>query len=221
MSMRFLVTAEDAFANAGEPYFAPELLEAAQQQAPPPSPAQKGERYLKAWDIGRRDASVCVVLRAPAQEEAQIWQVVGYRRLVDQDYPAIQREIEAIHRQYPGPTVIEANSIGRPLIENLHLRASEVLGQTTTQASKQAMLTALELLLQQAEIREPRRRADRRPPGAGRGAWWRSPPVPSRASRGARPARPRLGTRRPRDPRRARPAGGRPVNVLQKLGALA
>jgi hypothetical protein len=98
------LTAEDAFASASEPYFAPELLETAQQEALPPSPAQKGDRYLKAWDIGRKDASVCVVLRAAAPE-AQIWHVVGYRRLLDQDYPAIQREIEAIHRQYPGPTV--------------------------------------------------------------------------------------------------------------------
>jgi hypothetical protein len=146
------VTAEDAFANASEPYFAAELLEDAQQQAPPPSPVQKGDRYLKAWDIGRRDASVCVVLRA-APPEAQIWHVVGYRRLLGQDYPAIQREIEAMHRRYTGPTVIEANSIGRPLIENLHLRASEVLEQTTTQASKQAMLTALELLLQQRSLK--------------------------------------------------------------------
>jgi hypothetical protein len=146
------VTAEDAFAAAGEPYFAAELLEAAQQQALPPSPAQKGDRYLKAWDIGRKDASVCVVLRAPSPD-AEVWHVVDYRRLVGEDYPTIQREIETMQRRYPGPTVVEANSIGLPLIQNLSLPESELIEQTTTQASKQAMLTEIELLLQQQTLK--------------------------------------------------------------------
>ncbi len=57
------LTAEDAFAAAGEPYFAPELLELAQRDALAPSPALSGDRYLKASDVGRKDATVCVVLR--------------------------------------------------------------------------------------------------------------------------------------------------------------
>jgi len=145
------LTAEDAFASAGEPYFAPELLAAAQQAQP--HPARRGDRYLKAWDIGRKDASVCVVLRAPAPEEAEIWHVADYRRLVGQDFPAIQREIEATHSQYPGPTVVEANSVGMPLIQNLRLPKSALIEHTTTQASKQAMLTELELLLQQRTLK--------------------------------------------------------------------
>jgi hypothetical protein len=147
------LTAEDAFANAGKPYFASELLAAAQQEALPPSPACRGDRYLKAWDIGRKDATVCVVLRAPSPDEAQLWHVVDYRRLVGEDYPTIQREIEALHRQYPGPTVVEANSIGLPLIQNLRLPPSELIEHTTTQASKQTMLTELELQLQQQTVK--------------------------------------------------------------------
>jgi len=112
------LTAEDAFTAAGEPYFAPELLEAAQREAMQPSPARKGDRYLKAWDIGRKDPSVCVVLRAPSQDEVQVLHVVAYERLVGEDFPVIQREIEAMHRQYPGPTIVEANSIGKPVIQN-------------------------------------------------------------------------------------------------------
>jgi hypothetical protein len=141
-------TAEEAFASTSEPYFAAELLEAAQQDAPPPAAARKGDRYLKAWDIGRKDASVCVVLRAPSGEEAQLWQLVAYERLVGQEFPAIQRTIEATHRHYPGPTVIEANGIGKPLIQNLRLPQAELIEHTTTRASKQAMLTAIELALQ-------------------------------------------------------------------------
>src|SRR4029450_4056699 len=40
------LTAEDAFASAGEPYFAPELLAAAQQEGQPPS-ARRGDRPLE------------------------------------------------------------------------------------------------------------------------------------------------------------------------------
>jgi hypothetical protein len=37
-----------------------------------------------------------------------------------------------MHRQYPGPTIVEANSIGLPTIQNLRLPPSEVIKQTTT-----------------------------------------------------------------------------------------
>lgn len=147
------LTAEDAFAAAGEPYFDCALLEAAKQDALPPAAAVKGDRYLKAWDIGRRDASVCVVLRAPSKDEVQELHVVGYERLVGEEYPAIQAAIEAMHAAYPGPTVIEANSIGKPLIQNLRIPPDQVIEHMTTQASKQAMLTETELRLQQRTLK--------------------------------------------------------------------
>jgi hypothetical protein len=73
--------------------------------------------------------------------------------LVGQNFPTIQGEIEALHRQYPGPTVVEANSIGLPIIQNLHLPESELIEQTTTQASKERMLTELEILLQEQTLK--------------------------------------------------------------------
>lgn len=146
------LSAEEAFAAAGESYFAAELLEAAQRDAMAPSPARRGDRCLKAWDIGRKDASVCVVLRAPSDQE-QVYNVIGYLRLVGKDFPTIQHEIEAMHRRYPGPTVVEANSIGLPLIQNLRLPEGELIEHTTTQASKQQMLTAIELRLQQQTLK--------------------------------------------------------------------
>jgi hypothetical protein len=147
------LTAEEAFAHANEPYFANELIEAAQEHGLPPSPARRGDRYLKAWDVGRKDASVCVVLRAPSREEAPTWHVVDYKRLLGQDFPAIQAEIERMHAEYPGPTVIEANSIGLPILQNLRLPAAELLPHTTTKASKQAMLTEIEILLQERTLK--------------------------------------------------------------------
>jgi hypothetical protein len=145
--------ADEAFAQASEPYFASELLEAAQQDAMPRSPARKGDRYLKAWDIGRKDASVCVVLRASHRDEGPILHVVGYERFVGEEYPTIQRAIETKHTEYPGPTVIETNSAGSLLIQNLRMPGDQVIEHTTTEASKQAMLTEIELGLQQQTLK--------------------------------------------------------------------
>jgi hypothetical protein len=147
------LSAEEAFASAGDPYFAAELLEAAQHDAQPPTPARRGDRYVKAWDLGRKDASVCVVLRAPSREEVPVWNVVDYRRPVGEDFPAIQNEIENTHTAYPGPTVIEANSIGQPIIQNLRLPSDQLIAHTTTQASKQEMLTEIEILLQEQTLK--------------------------------------------------------------------
>lgn len=144
---------EEAFVAAGEPYFYAELLEAAQLNVSPPSRARSGGRCLKAWDIGRKCPSVCVVLRVAAENEPHLVEVIAYRRLVDEDYPTIQREIEKMHRQYPGPTVVEANSVGKPVIENLDLPEGELLEHTTTRASKQHMLAAIELHLQQRTLK--------------------------------------------------------------------
>jgi hypothetical protein len=58
-----------------------------------------------------------------------------------------------MHAQYPGPTVIEANSIGLPLIQNLRIPNDQVIEHTTTQASKQGMLTEIELHLQQQTLK--------------------------------------------------------------------
>jgi hypothetical protein len=147
------LSAEEAFASASDPYFAAELIEAAQQDALPSTPARRGDRYVKAWDLGRKDASVCVVLRAPSRKEAPLWHVVDYRRLVGQDFPAIQSTIEDTHAAYPGPTVIEANSIGQPIIQNLRLPADQLIAHTTTEASKREMLTEIEILLQERTLK--------------------------------------------------------------------
>ena len=147
------LSAEEAFASASEPYFAAELVEAAQVDALPRTPACRGDRYVKAWDLGRTDASVCVVLRAPSRGEVPVWHVIDYRRLVGQDFPVIQGEIETTHNAYPGPTVIEANSIGLPIIQNLRIPADELIEHTTTQASKRAMLTDIEILLQEQTLK--------------------------------------------------------------------
>ena len=93
------------------------------------------------------------LLRAPSRDEVQEWHVVGYQRLLGQDFPAIQRAIERMHADYPGSTVIEDNSIGLAIIKNLRLPEIAVIARTTTQASKQAMLTEIEFLLQDRTLK--------------------------------------------------------------------
>jgi len=147
------LSAEEAFASASERYFSEELVESAQEDAPTRSSARRGDRYVKAWDLGRKDPSVCVVLRAPSREETPIHHVVEYTRLLGLEFPAIQAEIEKMHREYPGPTVIEANSSGVAILQNLRLPADELVPYTTTQVSKQAMLTQIEILLQERTLK--------------------------------------------------------------------
>jgi hypothetical protein len=147
------LTVEEAFADASEPYFAPELLKAAQCDAILRGTVRQGDRCVKAWDIGRKRPSVCVVLRVPSEDEEPIMHLVDYAQLLGKDYPAIQREIEAMHSRYPGPTIVEANSIGKPVIQNLRLPDDELIEHMTTQASKQQMLTAIELQLQQETLK--------------------------------------------------------------------
>jgi hypothetical protein len=84
-------SAEEAFAAASEPYFSKEVIEGAQHHALPPSPARRGDRYVKAWDVGRKDASVCVVLRGPSREEPPIWHVVQYEHWSAKTSPRSRR----------------------------------------------------------------------------------------------------------------------------------
>jgi hypothetical protein len=147
------LSAEEAFPYASAPYFAERLIDAAQRDAPPGSPARRGDRYVKAWDLGRKDASVCIVLHQYGTNEAPSWHIACYQRLVEQDFPTIQRRIETMHREYPGPTVIEANSIGGPILANLRIPEAELMPFTTSEKSKQAMLTEIELLLQERTLK--------------------------------------------------------------------
>jgi len=54
----------------------------------------------------------------------------------------LQREIEVMHRQYPGPTVVEANSVGHAPDPELRLPTSALIEHKTTQHRSHAMLTS-------------------------------------------------------------------------------
>lgn len=101
--------------------------------------AEPGHKYLTAWDIGRRqDATVGITLEMTGDR----LQVVAFERMLGESFPVIQASIEKRTRAYPGPTYVESNGIGDPVIENLSVR---VHPWTTTAKTKQAAVTALAL----------------------------------------------------------------------------
>jgi hypothetical protein len=99
-------------------------------------------KYVKAWDIGReKDAAVGIVLDVTED----VHDVVAYRRLRGAPYPQIQREIEALHKAYPGTTVIEDNAAGQAVRENLKLPEHQVIGFSTSPSSKARIIQQLRI----------------------------------------------------------------------------
>jgi hypothetical protein len=112
-------------------------------------------RFLKAWDIAGpgeySDASVGIVLDV----SKPVWLVAWLERYLGLDYPILQKHIERVHFQWPGPTWIEDNAAGRSVRQNLLLPESEVLGHTTTTQSKPIMLAMLKSALQHCVVKWP------------------------------------------------------------------
>ena len=136
---------QDALFGGGEFVFTPEEIDAAGVDFRGILPAQKGRKYVKAWDIGRhKDAAVGTVLDVTED----VHDVVGYVRLRGVNYPGIQKEIEIMHREYPGITAVEKNSAGEAVLENLDLPEHELEGFTTSKPSKARIIQQLKVALQ-------------------------------------------------------------------------
>jgi hypothetical protein len=140
------VTWQDALSGGGEFIFTQTELEQAATDFRGLGPAQPGHTYVTAWDIGRyQDAAVGIVLDITED----VHDVVAYRRLRGASYPQIQREIEALHKAYPGITAVEKNAAGAAVLENLNLPEHELEGFTTTRDSKARIIQQLKLKMQQ------------------------------------------------------------------------
>lgn len=136
---------EDALYGGGEFTFRSRDCDAASVDCRGLSDPRPGRRYVTAWDIGRhKDAAVGIVLDVTED----VHDVVAYKRLRQNTYPMIQREIQATHVEYPGLTVIEDNAAGEAVRENLELAAHEVEGFKTTAPSKARIIAALNVSLQ-------------------------------------------------------------------------
>lgn len=131
------------FISSGDAVFAPEDLAAA--RVGHMASSLGCERYVTAWDIGRRqDHTVGITLG----ERLDGWHVVDFERFLA-PYPVIQQRIEARALQY-GRTIVESNGVGDPVIENLSVKVEPF--QTTAKTKTQA-IQALQLLLQQRRFK--------------------------------------------------------------------
>jgi hypothetical protein len=143
-------TWQDALSGGGEFVFRARDLDAASRDTWGFGPARQGRKYVKAWDIGRhQDAAVGLVLDV----SDDVHDVVHYRRLRGVSYPQIQREIGAMHKAYPGSTVIEDNAAGAAVRENLDLPQHQLVGFTTTASSKARIIEQLKIAVQNQHIK--------------------------------------------------------------------
>ena len=113
--------------------------------------AQPGRKYVVAWDIGsRHDHSVGIVLDVTEE----VFDVACYVRLRG-DYPQIQRAIEDLHAAFARAsfTVIESNSMGAAVADNVHIPVHQLRRFMTSMASKEKIIEALRLRLELQEIK--------------------------------------------------------------------
>jgi hypothetical protein len=99
-----------------------------------------------AWDIGsRHDHSVGIVLDVTQE----LFDVACYVRFRG-DYPQIQRAIEDLHAAFARAsfTVIENNSTGAAVADNVTIPAHQLRRFTTSSASKERIIEGLRLQLE-------------------------------------------------------------------------
>jgi len=139
------------FLTSGEAVFDPDDLQRCKVDHEP-SPVAC-EQFVTAWDIGRRkDHTVGITIGC----RDEVWHVVEYHRCQD-PFPVIGAEIEDRKRKY-GPTWVESNGIGDPLIEFLE---EDVERYTTTAKTKVQAIQALQLLIQQGRFKHDNDQLDR------------------------------------------------------------
>lgn len=142
------MTWEDALFGGGRFTFRSGDLTIAGQGTGPKEPVD-GHRYVKAWDIGRhQDAAVGIVIDCSVEPN----QVVEYQRLRELPYPALQKHIEAVHKAYPGKTVIEKNAMGEAVAENLNIAGRQLIQFVTSQKSKARIIEQLQLALEARDL---------------------------------------------------------------------
>jgi hypothetical protein len=142
----YAMSPEDALAGTTGFVFASEDVDAAGRDFNPPGPAVRGRRYVAAWDIGQKDATVGTVLDVTDRDG--IVDVACQRRFVGLSYPQIVREIERMADEYPGPVVVEANAMGAAVIQHLRIPEHRVVSFTTSAVSKARMVENLGVYLQ-------------------------------------------------------------------------
>ena len=114
-----------------------------------PQEPQAGRQYVAGVDVASSvDFTVVTVLDAESKEQ------VFMDRFNRVDYPVLINRLESVYKRY-GMTsmVVESNSIGRPVIDELVTRGLNIVPFTTTSATKQAIIQSLQSAFENGLIR--------------------------------------------------------------------
>ena len=114
-----------------------------------PQEPQAGRQYVAGVDVAASvDFTVVTVLDAESKE------MVYMDRFNRVDYPVLINRLESVYHRYNLTSmVVEANSIGRPVIDELVSRGLNIVPFTTTSATKQAIIQSLQAAFENGLIR--------------------------------------------------------------------
>ena len=114
-----------------------------------PREYEEGKQYIAGVDVAASvDFTVVSVLDAESKE------MVYLDRFNRVDYPVLIDRLEAVyHRYHLTSMVVESNSIGRPVIDELVARGLNIVPFTTTSATKQSIIQNLQAAFENGQIR--------------------------------------------------------------------
>ncbi|MDX9779611.1 MAG: terminase family protein [bacterium] len=114
-----------------------------------PSEPQAGRQYVAGVDVASSvDFTVVSVLDAESKE------MVYLDRFNRVDYPVLIDRLDSVYKRYNlTAMVVESNSIGRPVIDELVARGLNIVPFTTTSATKQAIIQGLQNAFENGLIR--------------------------------------------------------------------
>ncbi|HPR35243.1 MAG TPA: terminase family protein [Anaerolineaceae bacterium] len=113
-----------------------------------PREPENGKQYVAGVDVAASvDYTVVTVLDAESKE------MVYMDRFNRVDYPVLIDRLEAVYKRYHLTSmVVESNSIGRPVIDELVARGLNIVPFTTTSATKQAIIQNLQAAFENGQI---------------------------------------------------------------------
>ena len=113
-----------------------------------PKEYEQGRQYVAGVDVAASvDFTVVTVLDAETKE------MVYLDRFNRVDYPVLIDRLEAVYKRYHLTSmVVESNSIGRPVIDELVARGLNIVPFTTTSATKQAIIQNLQAAFENGQI---------------------------------------------------------------------
>lgn len=113
-----------------------------------PQEPQAGRQYVAGVDVASSvDFTVVSVLDVESKEQ------VFMDRFNRVDYPVLIDRLESVYHRYSLTSmVVEANSIGRPVIDELVTRGLNIVPFTTTSATKQAIIQSLQSAFENGQI---------------------------------------------------------------------